>query len=69
MFITFEGPDGGGKTTLFEAIYGALYGLNIHNTKQFKELLNAGALGKEDEKIIFLVFIFFECYQKEFHRR
>lgn len=50
--ILIGGANGGGKTTLFEAIYGALYGLQIHTSKQFKELLNAGALGKEDEKTV-----------------
>ncbi len=50
--ILIGGANGGGKTTFFEAIYGALYGLNIQNVQQFKELLNAGALGKEEEKII-----------------
>jgi len=50
--ILIGGVNGGGKTTLFESIYGALYGLQIHTAKQFKELLNAGALGAEDEKII-----------------
>ena len=50
--ILIGGANGGGKTTLFESIYGALYGLQIHTSKQFRELLNAGALGKEDEKIV-----------------
>lgn len=49
--ILIGGVNGGGKTTLFESIYGALYGLQINTSRQFKELLNAGALGKEDEKI------------------
>lgn len=50
--ILIGGANGGGKTTLFEAVYGALYGLQIHSSRQFRELLNAGALGKEDERII-----------------
>ena len=50
--ILIGGANGGGKTTLFESIYGALYGLHINTAKQFRELLNAGALGKEDEKIM-----------------
>jgi DNA sulfur modification protein DndD len=50
--ILIGGANGGGKTTLFESIYGALYGLEINNVRQFKELLNAGAKSNEDEKIM-----------------
>ena len=49
--ILIGGLNGGGKTTLFEAIYGALYGLNIKNKKNFEELLNNGAIGKTEPKI------------------
>lgn len=44
--ILIGGMNGGGKTTLFEAICGALYGLNIADKHHFKELLNNGAMGK-----------------------
>jgi len=43
--ILIGGANGGGKTTLFEAICGALYGLKIANREEFEELLNDGARG------------------------
>lgn len=49
--ILIGGNNGGGKTTLFEAIYGALYGLSIKNKQKFEELLNNGAYGKTEPKI------------------
>lgn len=49
--ILIGGANGGGKTTLFEAISEALYGLKIENKEHFMELLNQGALNTAKPEI------------------
>lgn len=49
--ILIGGLNGGGKTTLFEAIYGALYGLKISNKEEFLDLLNDGTIDTVQQRI------------------
>ncbi|MGY2134423.1 AAA family ATPase [Hymenobacter sp. HD11105] len=50
--ILIGGANGGGKTTLFEAIYGGLYGLKIKTARDFEQLLNAGVTDRDKTRIV-----------------
>lgn len=49
--ILIGGMNGGGKTTMFEAICGALYGLKIKDKNHFAELFNNGVPRDAQSKI------------------
>jgi DNA sulfur modification protein DndD len=44
--ILIGGENGGGKTTFFQAIYSALYGLKVKDEQHFNKLQNAGERAK-----------------------
>lgn len=50
--VLIGGMNGGGKTTLFDAIYGALYGLEINTERQFREFFNAGVKDIDNKCIV-----------------
>ena len=50
--ILVGGHNGDGKTTLFEAIYGGLYGLAVQDRAKFRELVNVNVQNDADAEIM-----------------
>lgn len=50
--ILIGGAGGGGKTTLFEAVYGSFYGLRVRNANDFRKYVNDGLKDKDEQTIV-----------------
>ena len=50
--VLVGGHNGDGKTTLFEAIYGGLYGLAVQDRAKFRELVNVNVQNDADAEIM-----------------